>query len=66
VVVRNINNAGNWIRSSRCGDWNADCVELNRRDTWVIIRDSKGEAGAHLEFGDDSWSTFMTHCRSTI
>jgi hypothetical protein len=58
--ARNIGSSdGAWIRSSRCGPKNGNCVELNRRVDEVAIRDSKSGGGISLIFDHAPWATFV-------
>jgi hypothetical protein len=54
--IRKINTR-TWIRSSRCGSGN--CVELHYAEDHLLIRDSKGDDAALLEFDRDSWFAFL-------
>ena len=52
-----------WFKSSYSGNDDSDCVEIAispaAPDPTVLIRDSKHQSGAHLDFTGTSWTAFL-------
>jgi Domain of unknown function (DUF397) len=51
-----------WIKSSHSFS-NGNCVEVQREDTSVSVRDSKDPSGPVLTFTPDEWKAFTAGCR---
>jgi Domain of unknown function (DUF397) len=52
-----------WIKSSYSLS-NGDCVEVQREDSSVSVRDSKDPSGPVLTFTLDEWKAFTAGCRA--
>jgi hypothetical protein len=53
-----------WIKSSysyACGN----CVEVQREDNSVSVRDGKDPSGPVLTFTLDQWQAFIAGCRAS-
>ncbi|HEU5110480.1 MAG TPA: DUF397 domain-containing protein, partial [Micromonosporaceae bacterium] len=63
--VRDLENTPKWVRSSRCGPIQGNCVEVGFAPPEVIVRDSKRGA-ARLVFGHTSWIFFLHRCAGPL
>ena len=52
-----------WIKSSYSYA-NGNCVEVQREDNRVSVRDSKDPSGPMLTFTLQEWKTFLAACRA--
>jgi len=52
-----------WIKSTYSLS-NGDCVEVQREDSTVSVRDSKDPSGPVLTFTPDQWKAFTAGCRA--
>ena len=52
-----------WRKSTASGE-SGSCIEVARRGSSVLVRDSRNPAGAILAFGPGQWAAFLGRIRS--
>jgi hypothetical protein len=52
-----------WVKSSYSYA-HGNCVEVQREDSSVSVRDSKEPSGPVLNFTRDQWAAFIAGCRA--